>query len=388
MTAKNTAPQQKKPYLSPKARTRLLWLKIHRWFGLATLVIMFALGITGSLLVWPDYFDSLINPARYSNASTQDFVLDEAFILKAEKALGQDDNISAIAIPAGKGAILVGGQINGPPPLGLGPPSRTRIWIDPESREHLDTAERAGGFVYALHATHGYLLMKWMGREIVTLAGLLLIISSVTGLYLLWPGRKRWKQMFKWQKSNSLWMNLHRQGGLWLSLVLIIEAVTGSWVAMPHLFAPLIEPGAVTARGVEEGPPAKPALTETRFNIPQLLATAKTKVPDDAMLANVYMPTMSNSEWRVDFRLDGAGKTVLVNDVDGTATLVTPPPPGRADKVEQVMIDLHFGHYGIVWQILVFLSGIALALLSLTGIWLWYVDWKRRRKFARKMRAT
>ena len=70
MTVSASLTEASRAFLGAKATTRLLWIKIHRWLGLATLIVMLALGVTGSLLVWPDYFDAFVNPARHPSTST------------------------------------------------------------------------------------------------------------------------------------------------------------------------------------------------------------------------------------------------------------------------------------------------------------------------------
>ena len=46
------------------ARLRRLWLNVHLWSGLSVGVLLVALGLSGSLLVWRDSLDRLGNPAR------------------------------------------------------------------------------------------------------------------------------------------------------------------------------------------------------------------------------------------------------------------------------------------------------------------------------------
>lgn len=367
-------------FVSARAQTRKLWLTVHRWLGLGALLVMLALGVTGSLLVWPEYFDSLANPARYPEISTAEFKLDDAFLATARRELGSNDAISGIAIPLSEGAIMVGGQVNGPPPLGLGPPSRKRIWFDPLNRRPLARTSRGDSFTFWLHAIHGHLLLRDFGREAVALAGLLLLISAGSGLYLMWPGRRRIAQMLKWHKSNGFWMNAHRQTGIWLGLILIVEGITGAWIALPRLPAALIEPGTATVRSGPEGPPLARSLSNPNLAIGEVLALANATIDSEAPTTRILFPTLSDPLWRLTLQTVNGPVEIRIDDNNRAAKVVLPQPTGPADQAERLVTSIHIGNFGLLWEIAVFLSGIALALLSLSGIWLWFIGRKSRRR--------
>ena len=48
------------------ARLRRIWLNIHLWLGLGLALLLVPVGLSGSLLVWQDHVDALINPSRYT----------------------------------------------------------------------------------------------------------------------------------------------------------------------------------------------------------------------------------------------------------------------------------------------------------------------------------
>jgi uncharacterized iron-regulated membrane protein len=333
---------------------------------------MFMFGATGSALVWPTAADSLIHPDRYPDVAASDFRPDEAWLTKAAASLGNVDRISGIRWPdGGSGAIMVAGKTSGPPPMGLGPPNRTRIWIHPASGSVLDRTTTNAEFLWALHAIHGHLLLKNWGRKAVALSGLFLLISAITGLVLWWPGRVRMIRALKWQKGYSTAMNLHRQTGALIAIVIIIEAVTGAYVALPRMFAGMIEPGAVTARAEMEGPPPSPPVSAPKQPIAAVIQTAEAAIGKGGALQSVFLPLENKPSWTVNIVLPHGPRTVVVDDQSGLATIKPAPAPSRADRVEKVMIDLHFGRSGAIWQIVVFISGIALALLSITGFLIW-----------------
>lgn len=365
------------PMLSRKARIRLLWLKVHRWIGLSLLVVMTAFGVTGSVLVWPDTFDSLLNPGRYPNVSAADFVPTEAFLEKARAALPAGDRISGLRVTE-SGAIMVAGDVNGPAPLGLGPPSRAQAWLHPETAAVLDTSDRAGGFIWAMHAIHGHLLLKSVGREAVAVSGVILLVTSIIGVWLWWPGRRNLLRALAWRKQYSKSMNLHRQTGAVLAVVIIIEAVTGTWIALPRLFAQIVEPGGAAARTPTEGPPASAPMAAPALGIEDAVHRAHGAITGAGPLVTVFTPSETKPVWTVSFRTATGPVAVLVNDADGSTEVREEPQPGRAERVTATIEAIHFGHLGIVWTLIVFASGIILTLLSITGLLIWLQERTRR----------
>lgn len=355
------------PALSPKARLRLLWLKIHRWMGLTLLVVMFAFGFTGSVLVWPDALDRLINPARHTGAATAQFTPDEAFLARARAALPAGDRISGLRVSGGQGAILVAGQVSSKAPLDLGPPGRIQLWMHPQTGAVLDTQNGNLSFNWAMHAIHGHLLLRDAGRAAVAIAGLFLLATSIIGIWLWWPGRRNLLKALKWRKQFSISMNLHRQTGAVLALVMIVEAITGAWIALPRLFEAMIEPGGSSGRVVSEGPPPAPPLADPALPIERAVAIARGAAGSAAPIVTIFTPSENNPVWKVSFA-DGA---VSVNDMTGAATPQQAPVLGRAARVTDTVEAIHAGDMGPVWQVTVFLSGIILCLLSVTGLLLW-----------------
>jgi uncharacterized iron-regulated membrane protein len=366
--------------ISPRARTRMIWLTVHKWLGLGLLVIMAAFGATGAALVWPTASDALVHPARYPATEAAAFRPSAQWLQSAATELGADDRISGIRWPdGGHGAIMVAGQTSGPPPLGLGPPTRTRIWIDPQTGATLDRSTSNAEFLWAMHAIHGHLLLKGWGREAVALTGLFLLVSSVSGIVLWWPGWSRAARALKWQRSYSASMNIHRQSGIIVALIIVVEAATGIYVALPGVFAAIVEPGAVTARAQMEGPPPSPPVAQPNVDVAVVVAAAEAAVPNQSRLQSVFLPLENRSAWTINFHTPAGPATVHVSDLDGATEIEPTLSLSRADEVEQVMIDVHFGRLGTVWQIIVFLSGIALVVLPITGLLIWL---RRRRKRA------
>ncbi len=371
------APSRAGPMLSPKARMRLFWLKLHRWMGLTLLVFMFMFGLTGSAMVWQDGFEALVHPARYPSAPTTSFAPTDAFLEAARTELGANDRISGFRVKPGEGAIVVAGQITSEAPLKLGPPGRVQLWVHPQTGQVLDRQNDGLGVVWALHASHGYLLWKGWGREAVAILGGFLIAMSAIGLWLWWPGAKAALKSLKWRKTFSKSLNLHRQTGALLGVVMIVEALTGAWIALPRVFEGLIEPAGKAGRVQSEAPPRSPTLADPALSVEAAVAAARGTAGTAAPLVSVFLPSEEKPVWSIAFE----GAAVSVVDADGVATVKPQPVRSPAGKVTDVMEGVHAGAMGgPVWQVIVFLSGIVLSLLSVTGIFIWLQGRSRLKK--------
>lgn len=375
-TATKTAPAP-----GGRVRLQLFWLKIHRWIGLTLLAVFTALALTGSLLVWPDHFDRWVNPARYPASTAAAVVPPSTLIRSAQAALPAGDRVSAIRFANDITAVRAVGQVNGPAPLDLGPPSRAMVWLDPATGAVLATADGAGGFQWLLRAVHGHLLSSSWGRELVALAGLILLTSACTGLWLWWPGTRHLGRALKWRRQASVSMNLHRQGGAIVVLVLALEAFTGVYVSVPFLFAHQAAAPSGTAQTAEH-PPAPQTIATPQQDADAVLATARAQLPD-ARPATLSLPTQNSPEWVVTFETVAGERSVRIADATGAARVDADKMPSAAQRIQHVMEDIHFGNHGPIWQTVVFLSGIALVLLSVTGLLLWLQGRARRLRHAR-----
>jgi uncharacterized iron-regulated membrane protein len=359
-----------------RVRAQLLWLKVHRWIGLGLLVVFAVFAITGCALVWPVAFEKLMHPARFGSSTAAQPVPLASALLNAQAALGASDTVAAARFVDGDSTLLFVGQIAGPPNFGLGPPRRHRAYVDRGSGTVLTTWDGRADAVWWMRALHGHLLIRSYGREIVAGAGLFLLASGVSGLWLWWPGRKRVAAALKWRKQASVSMNLHRQTGAAIVIVLLVETFTGIYVAVPGVFAKLIDPQASSEHG-PEGPPASPTRKEILTSIDTVARSALAAAPPAARLESIFLPTERSSMWVVNVATNDGAMTVLVDDGTRAATVRPAAAPTAAERVERVMIDTHFGRLGTVWSIIVFLSGVILTLLAITGLTLWL---ERRRR--------
>ena len=72
------------------ARLRQVLWTIHRWTGIALLVLLVPIAVSGALLVYHDEFDALLNPKRWTVTGTE-LALSPSQYLARAKALAPNE---------------------------------------------------------------------------------------------------------------------------------------------------------------------------------------------------------------------------------------------------------------------------------------------------------
>ncbi|PZU51242.1 MAG: hypothetical protein DI568_01185 [Sphingomonas sp.] len=351
--------------LSKRARIRLLWLRLHRWVGLALMLLLLAMGISGMALVWPDATERLFHAERFEVLAADEQMPPSALLAAGGEALLHGSRPAQLQLGAPGSAAILSSEVGGPPFLNLGPPRRTHVWLDPADGHVLSVSVETPDALFVARAVHGHLLVSTEIRWLVALTGLFLLFMSGTGLWLWCPGlRSIWRSL-RWRRQLGRSMNLHRHFGALASLGLIAQGLTGIFLALPWLLnsAPHDPPSA----------PTRPVVAPTQ-TLDAVQASAQ-QLAGTARLQMVQLPTEAAPSWLLGF---SDGSEVSVDDASGTAELL-PPEHDHHDGLSGLIHRLHGGDFGWLHRALLFATGLALSMLSITGLLLWDQGRKKRR---------
>ena len=208
---------------------------------------------------------------------------------------------------------------------------------------------------------------------------------------MFWPGVKRVFSALKWQKRDGKMLNIHRQSGFLLSVILIIEAITGAWISFPGFFAMLVEPGVEQPERRRRGGGPQGELLQADDGA-WMVAINSAAQSYDGRLTGVSAPTAESGTWSVTLSSEGVNATASVpldggevSVEEGPAFNGPPPAPTRAIAVSGWMRQVHYAMIGgIIWELLVFISGIVMTFLALSGIYIW----GKRELFGKKKRKA
>jgi uncharacterized iron-regulated membrane protein len=360
-----------------KIRLRSLWFSVHKWIGILLAILIVPVSLTGSALVWHDWLDETLNPERVVAHGPAQLPY-EAYLAAARTQLGPEDRIASIALPGDEGAVVVVGARA--PEGGGSRPVRTSVWIDPANAEVLDRQSGNEGVVRILHVLHGSLMVPGVGRQIVGWIGVFMLVSSLTGLWLWWPTLGGLKRGIRWRRQETANANLHHSIGFWICLPLAMLSFTGVWISFPGVFSGNAPAPAQAAR--PSGPPLPIAQPRLDPELAAVLATAGR----EGRPASIAWPTGQSPEWTVSVREPG-GRTSEHKVDDSTGVARVQPP--RPETLARTMRRWHDGDgMGAIWQIVIFLGGIAPAALAVTGIIMWLRTRRWRDRGARRNKTA
>lgn len=380
---------------------------LHRWFGLFTAVFLFIAGITGAVISWDHELDGWLNPQFYvASDGPQRSALQIADEVERRHP---DAWVSYLPLSAEPGKAL---QVWVDPKPGKAALDYNQIAVDPVTGT--EQARRMWGevslsrenflsFLYRLHYT--LQLPMAGGYDIGTLfMGIVAIVWALDAFVALWlsfPNLRSWRKSFafRWAKGgHALTFDLHRSGGVWTWLLVLMLAVTAvsmnlrSQVMAPivSIFSPLTPDPFDSRTPLPPDQYAQPGVDRAR--VVELAAAEARRRGWDPPGGMSYSPDYGL--YSVGFFLPGddhgdvgLGNPWLYFDAkDGRVVAADIPGQGSAgDIFMQAQFPLHSGRILGIWgRILVSLLGLAVATLSVTGVVIWL---RKRSARARTARA-
>lgn len=384
------------------ASPRGVLVRLHRYAGLALALFLAFAGLTGSAIVFSEELDAFLNPALFHTGSKGPVLPPTQLARRVEHALPgarvtyiplrrKGDETYVLGVTPKPGVTLAYDEVFTDPVTGR--VLAMRQWGQCcLSRLHLMPFLYVAHYTLQLPGTWGVLFMG--------IVGILWTIDCFIGFALTLPrGKPFWRKWAtSWRiKPNAgryrFHLDLHRAGSLWFWGVLLILATSGVAMNLPEQVArPVVSLFSTLKPSLEERAaararkPAGPPAVSFEQAITAASGAAAASGLDPAPLyifheagAGAYglgfVPPGRDGE-------SGLGPSFLYVD-DRTATIVDRDIAGRGsagDIYLQAQYQLHTGRIlGLPGRILVCASGILVAMLSFTGVYIWL----RKRRAAR-----
>ena len=387
---------------------RALLVVMHRWLGLGTALFLFVAGATGAVISWDHELDEWLNPQLFEARSSGEPlpVHELARRIEAADPRARIRFMPLTVEPGHAFTVFVQPRID---PATGAPfvPGYNQVAVDPATGEIQGkrewgkvslTRENLLPFLYKLHYTmhipDGFGLE--LGMWFMGLVGIVWVVDTLIALAISFPNRASWKRSFafRWKAGgHRLTFDLHRSGGLWLYALVLMLAVTS--VAM-NLNAQVMRPivslfSTLTPSPFASRTPAPPAQPiEPRIAAAQAIATATRAARERGITApagGLFLST-DFGLWGVGFyeglnsHGDGGlgNPWIYVDSRSGEPAGADVPGTGSAgDLFMQSMFPLHSGRIlGTPGRALMSAMGVAIAVLSATGV----IIWARKRRAA------
>jgi uncharacterized iron-regulated membrane protein len=231
-----------------------------------------------------------------------------------------------------------------------------------------------------LFHVHRYLLAGEVGKTVMGVSGLALLLTSLIGLVLWWPGlkAKAWRQNLRIAYGGS-WKRLantaHRSVGFFALPVLVVTGFSGLYLNLPGWVVPTVSammptsPAGKPSNRDPQGRPITPA---------QALEAAQALFPQ-GRLSRIALPAKPSVPYEIRLRQPGEvrkgdGNTrISIDAYSGAVLRVLDPLTGPAgDKFLGWMYPLHIGEaFGLPGRALISLFGLVLVLFVASGLYMW-----------------
>ncbi|RYX96810.1 MAG: PepSY domain-containing protein [Comamonadaceae bacterium] len=405
---------------------RAVWTTVHRWAGLTVALFLIVAGLTGAVTSWDHELDEWLNadimhtPGR---GPLKDPMALRAVVEAADPrtqvsyiTLGLEEGHAAsflvrpLSDPAtGKPYVLDYNNVFVDPVTGLISGHRDSNAVSMSRRSLMPFLRTVH---YSLHIPAFWGTDRW-GYWLMGGVALVWLLDSFVALYLTTPRRLkkptadaperhrkpaswfgRWKPswLLRWKAGGyKLNFDLHRAGGLWVwGIIIVVSFTSFSLNLYREIFYPVMSLVSTTTPGPYETQKPAPfgSYLTPKLDFPEAVAAAQAeavrrgfKTPaggiwygGDFAFYNVSFFDPENESG-----VGGMGlSNIYIDAMDGRVLGAYEPWKGSAaDVFVQLQLPLHSGRIlGMPGRIMMSAMGLIVAMLSVTGIVIW---WRKRK---------
>jgi len=385
---------------------RNLLVLLHRYLGLATALFLALAGITGSVLAFQHELDEWLNPQFYQTEPGATPRLDGPDLVERLEARYPQRLVWYLEQPdeAGHSALLATVPRTDPA-TGQPYPLQPRVfYLDPADGRILGEREwgaccfsRENLVPFLLTFHYSLSLPGNWGIWLMGIVAMLWTLDCLVSLWLTLPrGRSFWR---KWGKAWTIKRqrfnhDLHRAGGLWLWLLLTPVALSSVAMNLPaQVFKPVVSLFSEVPLSTYEarGRLPKAQLGTLRLDYRQAYRLAR----EEGDRLGLHAP-ITELYYSFEYNFFGAGFGDHASD-EGNAWVFVDGQDGRVigreipgvgslgERFWQLQLPIHGGRIlGLPGRIAIAVLGVAIAVLSVTGVVIWWRKRRARRFAARR----
>ncbi|MFT3966314.1 MAG: PepSY-associated TM helix domain-containing protein [Sphingobium sp.] len=359
-------------------RTIYLWLWVHKWSSLISMLFLLMLCGTGLPLIfheeisdWLDPHPSLPSVALGTPTPTL-----ESIVRKAQAARPPGHALYWFFIPDDEPRTVTVITAESLKPAGGGLPGTFFQSFDRRTGEALKAHGDETGFMSVMFRLHTDMFAGLPGTLFLGAIGLLLVIAVISGVVIYTPFMRKldFATVRSARGSRVLWLDLHNLLGVVTVAWLLVVGGTG---AINTLYEPLFEHWRATEIADMLAPYKNAPPVAQRVPVDTVLAVVHKAAPERFPVTVIFpgAPASGNHHYLVVTK----GSTPLTSRImipllidAQTGKLTAAPDPPWYMKMLSLSQPLHFGDYGgmplkIIWAVLTVITIIVLS----SGIYLW-----------------
>jgi sulfite reductase (NADPH) flavoprotein alpha-component len=364
---------------------KTIWFKIHAYLGLFFGIILLIVGVSGALLSYEKEIVKAINPKSFTVAVPNSYQKPQAHeILQFFKQNNPTMVIQSITLfeEASASAVINVASSNPKQKRGV------NYYINPYTHEMLPTLQ-GQHFFKVTQDLHRRLMMGDFGKQLVGFSTAMLLVLSLSGLYLYYPKMKKAfaKSLtfsFK-SKGRSFLSALHSSIGLWVLPLYILAVLTGLYWSYEWY-----REGLYTI--FDTNKPARHINATQSVNNSQIAYMNTTKAFElfekqnlAYESATIILPKKQNMIYTINYfdknKAHSRARNQMQIDIQQGVILQHQRYENKAfnEKIMASMLPLHSGEFfGKTVMFLMFFASLLMPLFVITGLILYI---KRHRKY-------
>ena len=203
--------------------------KVHLWISVPFGVIISIIFLTGGILAFEQEINEITRSKEYFVTPVNEKPLPmPELIAKVSASLPDSISVTGVTISANPKKSY---QVN------LSKPRRASVLVNQYTGEILGRGDRTPffGFIFRLHrwllnpAPQG--AQTSVGKMLVGISTIIFVFAIITGIVIWWPKSKKMLKNRLSVKTNKgwwrFWYDLHLSGGIYVTIILLIMALTG-----------------------------------------------------------------------------------------------------------------------------------------------------------------
>jgi uncharacterized iron-regulated membrane protein len=353
--------------------------QVHLWAGILASLYIVIIALTGSILVFEDELTSITLPPRLSSFDPA-HTASIPTVMRALHLAYPSARVTSITRPWNTIPVY---QLQAADTKGfafnlVADPVTASIYPQPYN------------WLNWVHDLHFYLLLgSAYGEQINGVGAAILLLLAITGLFLWWQGLSKWSRALRisfrsnWRRIN---FDAHHAIGFWTLAIVLWWSVSGIYFGFYKQFATVV--GAISPLKGMAPPPLPPLSTGLqRAPLQAILDAAQTASPHGRLFSLSDPSLVGNLVYaQMDLRAPGDFSHRDIVAIDGTnAHILTIWHYGQNHSAgDWFMWSQHPLHFGTLWGLPVkvtwFLLGVSLAILSATGVLMYWNRYLRHYK--------
>lgn len=354
--------------------------RIHRWVGLACAAFLIVTALSGAILLLTSPWDEASNAHLFRVATPPDAagsILPSSAALSAIESQLESrysDVDWVLKIPQSPGQSLK---------VYLRGANERQAFFDPYTGAFLGERANRDSLHEWVFSLHTELLLGEPSGPLLAVIGLFAFALVLSGLWLFLRGVGRLRWRLRRVNPRIFWFDVHRLAGVYLALFAAFFLLTGAYLSWRPISMALTSMSgqSLLTPPIVPAPNQPPVIRSERAPLAVLIQQAQQQAPS-GQIVFVQIARDATRAIRIRKRLADElhpnGLTSFWLD-PYQARVLRVDPWHRLDigaRLFQWIYPLHSGH-GLHWtyQALLVIAALALLLMSLSGLWLW---WQRR----------